>query len=95
MKLRRTNQLGCHRRLLANLHSGHVYIWNYNDQTVVKSFQVTEAPGPPWPPAGSILKRVVPLQSADSQGLSASPDAWPAAQPCLAKRRRVMRTMRS
>ncbi len=51
MKLRRTNQLGRHRRLLANLHSGHVYIWNYNDQTVVKSFEVTEVPGPPSPPA--------------------------------------------
>ena len=33
-------------RLLANLYSGHVYIWNYNDQTVVKSFEVTELPGP-------------------------------------------------
>ena len=40
-------KLSCHRRLLANLYSGHVYIWNYNDQTVVKSFEVTELPGPP------------------------------------------------
>ena len=36
-------------RLLANLYSGHVYIWNYNDQTVVKSFEVTELPGPSRP----------------------------------------------
>lgn len=35
------------RRLLANLYSGHVYIWNYTDQTVVKSFEVTELPGKP------------------------------------------------
>ena len=28
-----------------------MYIWNYNDQTVVKSFEVTELPGAPLCPA--------------------------------------------
>lgn len=30
--------------LLANLYNGNVYIWNYNDQTLVKSFEITELP---------------------------------------------------
>ncbi|WIA18293.1 hypothetical protein OEZ85_009758 [Tetradesmus obliquus] len=30
--------------LLANLYNGNVYIWNYNDSTLVKSFEVTELP---------------------------------------------------
>lgn len=32
-------------RLLANLYNGHLYIWNTNDQSLVKSFEVTELPG--------------------------------------------------
>lgn len=30
--------------LLANLYNGTVYIWNYNDQTVVRTFEVTDLP---------------------------------------------------
>eukprot|EP00877_Chromochloris_zofingiensis_P000490 jgi/Chrzof1/10441/UNPLg00368.t1 len=30
--------------LLANLYNGNVYLWNYNDSTLVKSFEVTEQP---------------------------------------------------
>ncbi|DBB15486.1 TPA: hypothetical protein ACH3X3_003709 [Trebouxia sp. C0006] len=30
--------------LLANLYNGHLYIWNTNDQSLVKSFEVTELP---------------------------------------------------
>ncbi|KAG2452965.1 hypothetical protein HYH02_002302 [Chlamydomonas schloesseri] len=30
--------------VLANLYNGNVYIWNYTDQTLVKSFEVTELP---------------------------------------------------
>ncbi|GLC41850.1 hypothetical protein PLESTM_001257800 [Pleodorina starrii] len=30
--------------VLANLYNGNVYIWNYMDQTLVKSFEVTELP---------------------------------------------------
>ncbi|GFR46714.1 hypothetical protein Agub_g8337 [Astrephomene gubernaculifera] len=30
--------------MLANLYNGNVYIWNYMDQTLVKSFEVTELP---------------------------------------------------
>ncbi|KAI8462483.1 MAG: coatomer WD associated region-domain-containing protein [Monoraphidium minutum] len=30
--------------LLANLYNGNVYLWNYNDSTLVKSFEVTELP---------------------------------------------------
>ncbi|EFJ43300.1 hypothetical protein VOLCADRAFT_106879 [Volvox carteri f. nagariensis] len=30
--------------ILANLYNGNVYIWNYMDQTLVKSFEVTELP---------------------------------------------------
>ncbi|KAK9829928.1 hypothetical protein WJX72_008689 [[Myrmecia] bisecta] len=30
--------------LLANLYNGNVYIWNTNDQTLVKSFEATELP---------------------------------------------------
>ena len=60
------DQLSCHRRLLANLYSGHVYIWNYNDQTVVKSFEVTELPGPPAAPAYNALFPPCHLQTANS-----------------------------
>jgi WD40 repeat protein len=31
-------------RLLANLYNGNVYIWNYNDSTLAKSFEVTDLP---------------------------------------------------
>lgn len=31
-------------RLLGNLYNGHIYIWNYNDGTVVKSFEACELP---------------------------------------------------
>ncbi len=75
MKLREANQLSCHRRLLANLHSGHVYIWNYNDQTVVKSFQVTEAPGPPSPTRSLSLEALCPPATCrQSDGMAASPN---------------------
>lgn len=59
-----------------------MYIWNYNDQTVVKSFEVTELPGAPL---DSALCPVHPLRgiswertSADvrlysSQGMSGQP----------------------
>ena len=30
--------------LLANLYNGSVHIWNYQDQTLVKSFEVTDLP---------------------------------------------------
>ncbi|MEW5305809.1 MAG: hypothetical protein WDW36_008326 [Sanguina aurantia] len=30
--------------LLANLYNGNVYIWNWSDQTLVKSFEITELP---------------------------------------------------
>ena len=30
--------------MLANLYSGHVYIWNHLDQSLVKSFEVTDLP---------------------------------------------------
>ncbi|GBF95719.1 hypothetical protein Rsub_08701 [Raphidocelis subcapitata] len=30
--------------LLANLYNGTVYLWNYNDSSLVKSFEVTELP---------------------------------------------------
>eukprot|EP00775_Hariotina_reticulata_P003983 gene3983-4236_t len=30
--------------LLANLYNGNVYLWNYNDSTMVKSFEVTDLP---------------------------------------------------
>ncbi|KAK9807397.1 hypothetical protein WJX73_000390 [Symbiochloris irregularis] len=30
--------------LLTNLYNGHVYLWNINDQSLVKSFEVTELP---------------------------------------------------
>eukprot|EP00878_Enallax_costatus_P025093 GHUV01026814.1.p1 GENE.GHUV01026814.1~~GHUV01026814.1.p1 ORF type:complete len:321 (+),score=98.35 GHUV01026814.1:95-1057(+) len=30
--------------LLANLYNGNLYLWNYNDSTLVKSFEVTELP---------------------------------------------------
>ncbi len=30
--------------LLANLYNGSVHIWNYVDQTLVKSFEVTDLP---------------------------------------------------
>lgn len=30
--------------LLANLYNGNVYLWNHSDQTLVKSFEVTELP---------------------------------------------------
>jgi coatomer subunit beta' len=30
--------------LLANLYNGNVYIWNYNDSTLVRSFEVTDLP---------------------------------------------------
>lgn len=31
--------------LLACLYSGHVHVWNYNDGSMSKSFEVTELPG--------------------------------------------------
>ena len=31
--------------LLACLYSGHVYVWNYNDGSLTKSFEVTDLPG--------------------------------------------------
>ena len=45
-----SNQLSCFQssRLLANLYNGHLYIWNTNDQSLVKSFEVTELPGATW-----------------------------------------------
>ena len=31
--------------MLASLYNGNVHVWNYESQTLVKSFEVTEVPG--------------------------------------------------
>ena len=31
--------------MLASLYNGNVHIWNYESQTLVKSFEVTDLPG--------------------------------------------------
>ena len=31
--------------MLASLYNGNVHIWNYDSQTLVKSFEVTDLPG--------------------------------------------------
>ena len=43
--------------VLASLYNGHVYLWNYSTQELVKSFEVTDLPGtisqapPPFVPS--------------------------------------------
>lgn len=34
--------------MLASLYNGNVHIWNYESQTLVKSFEVTDLPGMCW-----------------------------------------------
>ena len=65
--------------LVACLYSGHVYVWNYNDGTVTKSFEVTELPGvrrkqapAHRKPNRSLLQCVPPNSSYASNG--SSPD---------------------
>lgn len=31
--------------MLASLYSGNVHVWNYESQTLVKTFEVTDLPG--------------------------------------------------
>ena len=31
--------------VLASLYNGHVYLWNYSTQELVKTFEVTDLPG--------------------------------------------------
>ena len=31
--------------MLASLYNGNVHVWNYESQTLVKSFEVTDLPG--------------------------------------------------
>ena len=65
--------------LLANLYNGSVHIWNYVDQTLVKSFEVTDLPvraskfiaRKQWIVAGSddMMVRVFNYNTTDKVGL--------------------------
>ena len=45
--------------MLASLYNGNVHIWNYESQTLVKSFEVTDLPGMCWYPVILIDKSAV------------------------------------
>ena len=81
--------------LLANLYNGSVHIWNYVDQTLVKSFEVTDLPvraskfiaRKQWIVAGSddMMVRVFNYNTTDKVGLGspACLRVWTCSPPLL------------
>lgn len=58
--------------VLSSLYNGHVYLWNYSTQELVKTFEVTDLPGAPEACALCSPLRLNPRQSALPASLRAS-----------------------